>query len=237
MPETVDILSTHAVKLAFDRAVLPDWKAKGGHYRIEWAASNLLADRIMAGQRGDVVVLIDSYVRGFADAGIVVPSTVRPIARAEICIGVRADRDLPPVRTVAEFVQVLESARAVAWSSRGASGVHFDRLIDQLGLGAEFRRRGVIVDAGFTATKLIMCEADIAIQLASEIMSVEGVKVAAPLPAPLQKPTDFSAAVFVDAANPGAGRRLVRYLAGMEAGKAYAAGGLVPALFSATRPL
>lgn len=230
MTETVEILSTLAVKVAFEQTLLPAWAATGAPHRIIWMPSNLMAERIADGLRGDVVVLIDSYMETLAANGTVLGASVRPVATAQLGLGVRAGESLPPIANAADFARVLLECRRVVWSRRGASGIHFEQLIDRLGIGDEIRSRGMQIEAGFTSEKLITGEADIAIQQQSEIMSVAGAVVGAAFPPELQEDTLFSAAIFADAPNPAAAARFLDHLTDAAAGRAYAAGGLLSRL-------
>jgi hypothetical protein len=92
MPETVIILSTHAVRLAVDLPGTARLEGTGRSLPYRVGGKHLLAEQIMGGKRRDVVGLIDSYVRVIADVGVVVRSTVGPIARVEICVGARFRR-------------------------------------------------------------------------------------------------------------------------------------------------
>ena len=67
-----------------------------------------------------------------------------------------------------------------------------------------------------------------AVQQLSELKAVPGVDIVGPLPASLQTPSIFSAAVFAGSANSDLARRLLQMLASAEAAAAYEAAGLEP---------
>ena len=90
--------------------------------------------------------------------------------------------------------------------------------------------RATIIPEGFTAGRIVNGNADLAIQQISELMSVDGIKIAGPLPEAVQAGTDFSVAAFADAGNPADAARLIAHLTSAEAGAAYEAGGLTSRL-------
>jgi len=68
-------------------------------------------------------------------------------------------------------------------------------LIDRLGIGAEVRRKAVLVQGGAAADRVASGEADIALQQISEILPVKGAVLAGPLPSEIQNYTIYSAAI------------------------------------------
>jgi molybdate transport system substrate-binding protein len=183
-------------------------------------------DRVRNGERADAIIMIDEPMRSLANAGVVRAETVTPIAQAGFGVAVRAGTPAPDISTPELFREALVSARAVAYSLTGASGIYFADLVEALGIAETVKARAVTIPAGFTAEKLITGEADLAVQQISELMSVDGVEIVGPFPEPLQKHTDFSVAVFSDATNPELAEEFVAHLTSLEADRAYRLGGL-----------
>lgn len=224
------LMSTLAVEVAFKRSILPRWAAAGHDAEVQWSPTAVLMDRVRGGERADAIVMIDEPMQSLADAGIVRAETVTPIARAGFGLAVRAGTAAPDISTPEAFKEALVSARAVAYSLTGASGIYFGDLVDRLGVGDVVKSRAVTIPAGFTAEKLISGEADLAVQQISELMSVDGVEVIGPFPDALQKHTDFSVAVFTDARNPDLAEEFVAHLTTPESDRAYRLGGLTSRL-------
>lgn len=232
MTRTLRLMSTLAVEVAFKRQMLPRWRAAGHEIEVEWAPTSVLAREIDAGGRADVVVMIDDEMERLAAAGILDADTMVPIAQANFGVAVRAGTPVPDISTPEAFFATMAAAQRVAYSLSGASGIHFMALMRQAGL-ERVLERGVAIPAGFTAEKLVTGEADIAVQQISELMSVEGIEIVGPFPGHTQNPTDFSAAMFREAREPGEARAFLAHLRGASADAAYRAGGLVPRLASA----
>lgn len=230
------LMSTLAVEVALKRSILPRWLAAGREIDVQWNPTAVLMDRVRNGERADVIIMIDEPMQSLADSGIVRAETVAPIARAGFGIAVRAGSTAPDISTPDAFKKAIASARAVAYSLTGASGIYFGELVERLGVGEEVKARAITIPAGFTAEKLINGEADLAVQQISELMSVDGVEIVGPFPDPLQKHTDFSAAIFADAKNPELAEEFIAHLTGPESHRAYGLGGLTSRLSVAAQP-
>lgn len=233
MPQALRLMSTLAVEVAFKRALLPRWSERHGDtVEVDWAPTTVLQERILDGARGDVVVLIDASMARLAAEGIVLEASIRPIARASFGLAVKAGAARPEIGDVDQFVAAIKAARSVAYSLSGASGLYFAKLIERLGIEAEVLPQATRIPAGFTAEKLLTGEADLAVQQVSELMAVDGVDIVGPFPPPLQQPTDFSAAIFKEAADPKLAGAFLDHLTSKEAHLAYGAYGLTSRLAS-----
>lgn len=223
-----DLMSTLAVEKAFKTEILPSWTGAGHPLSVRWDPTTKLVEAIEAGARADVLVLIDAPMAKMAEAGIVLGDTITPIARAGIGLGKRAGSAMPDISTADSFRQALLDAKSIAYSLGGASGIYFGKLIQTLGIADQINAKAVTIPAGFTAEKVISGEAEMAVQQISELMSVDGIGIVGPFPPEYQVATDFSVAIFADAANPDAARDFLRHLTTDAARAAYARGGLAP---------
>ena len=224
------VMSTLAVEVALKRFLLPDWIATHGEVAMVWSPTAVLTQRIEAGERADLLIMIDGAMAALASSGIIAGDSIRPIARAGFGIGVRGGAPHPDISTREHLREALLNARAVAYSRMGASGRHFTHVIETLGIADEINRRAVVIHEGFTGTRLVSGEADLAVQQISELMSVDGVEVVGPFPGALQAETDFSAGVFAGSQSPDAARAFLAHLVTPAAGAAYDKGGLASRL-------
>jgi molybdate transport system substrate-binding protein len=215
------VMSTLAVELALQSALLPAWD---GEVEMEWSPTGVLIDRVRAGERGDVLIAIDQPIAELVAEGVLRADSVRPLARASFGLGARRGDPLPDISTPERFERALVAARAVAYSRTGASGIHFQDVLARLNIADAVN--ATPIHAGFTADKVIAGEADLAVQQISELMSIDGIDVVGPFPEPYQKHTDFSAAIFTDSAVPELAEAFLEHLsAGAEV---YARSGLEP---------
>lgn len=228
MEQSLKVMSTLAVELALTSALLPAWREPGGNAEMEWGPTGVLIDRVRAGGRGDVLIAIDQPIAQLVDEGVLRAGSERPIARASFGLGVRQGAGLPDISTPELFRRALLSARSVAYSLTGASGIHFKDVMYRLDIAESVGARATAIPAGFTADKVIAGEADLAVQQISELMSIDGIEVVGPFPDPYQKHTDFSAAIFTEASNPRVAAKFLDHLSNSEAAKVYSRSGLLP---------
>lgn len=225
------LMSTLAVEVALKRSLLPSFIGETGITPdATWNPTTVIMQRIREGGRADAIILIDKSMYELVERGIVDASSVSPIATAKIGVAVAGDATAPKLDTVEEFKAALLAARSVAYSRGGASGIYFAGLIERLGIADTVNARATIIPEGFTARQIVEGNADLAIQQISELMSVDGIKIAGPLPEDVQVDTDFSIAVFADAANPDEAAQLMEHLTSAEAAVAYEKGGLTSRL-------
>jgi molybdate transport system substrate-binding protein len=226
-------MSTLAVKLALESALLPAWRRTGRDVDMEWSPTGVLLDRVRAGERGEVLIAIDGPIVELVERGVLRAESVRPLARARFGLGVKAGAPRPDISTPERFRAALLSARSVAYSLTGASGIHFQDVMNRLDITETVGAKATAIPAGFTADRVIAGEADLAVQQISELMAIDGVDLVGPFPEPYQKHTDFSAAVFIDTESPSIAEAFVDHLSDERAGDVYSRSGLLSRIASA----
>jgi len=215
------VMSTLAVELALQSALLPAWRED---VDMEWSPTGVLIDRVRSGERGDVLIAIDQPIAELVAEGVLRDASVRPLAQASFGLGVRRGEPRPDISTPERFKQALLEARSIAYSLTGASGIHFQDVLNRLEIADAVNLTPI--QAGFTAERVLAGEADLAVQQVSELMSIDGIDVVGPFPEPYQKHTDFSAAIFTDSALPELAEAFLEHLSG--GAEVYARCGLEP---------
>ncbi len=98
--------------------------------------------------------------------------------------------------------KLLLSVPSLCYSRSGASGLHFARVLRDLGIADAVNAKATIIPSGFTAETLLDGRCVLAIQQISELLVVPGIEVVGPLPDPIQETLTFSAGVFATACQP-----------------------------------
>ncbi|NPC59139.1 substrate-binding domain-containing protein [Caenimonas soli] len=138
----------------------------------------------------------DSAIDQLGEAGIVSRTARKPLVATEVAVAVKAGHPRPDIRTVERLVAALRQARSVAYTTTGASGIHFIRLMGQLGIADEVNAKATILDGGLVAEALLDDRADLAVQQRSELLTVPGVDVIGAFPEAVACRTDFTVAAF-----------------------------------------
>jgi len=131
--------------------------------------------------------------------------------------------------------RTLLAAKSIAYvdpASGGASGIHFAKVLDRLGIANEIRSKTVFPNPQTPAEVGVVVangEAEIGVHLIQELMSVAGIDLVGPLPGDLQATTVFSAAIMTGAKDVAAAKALVDFLRTPEAAAVIKAKGMEPA--------
>jgi len=230
------VLSTHAVQGALVELAARFAAAGGAAVAVDYAPTNGLLARIGAGEVADIAILTRAGIDELAGQGILDGSTAVDLGRSLVGIAVRAGAPKPDIGTVEALKDALLAAKSIAYSRLGASGVLFAQLIERLGIADAVNARATIIPSGLTGELVARGEAELAVQQLSELMLVPGLDLVGPLPASLQTPGVFSAAVFTAATRPDMARQFLRALSSAEAAAAFRAAGLEPVGGQTLRP-
>src|SRR5438128_1852570 len=207
-------------------------KASGHKVSIAFGLGVAMVKRIQDGEAADFLLAPRSAVDGLLKAGKLAPGSDVSLARSSVGIAVRKGAARPDISTPEALKRTLRAARAVSYSNPaygGASGVHFAKVLERLGIADEMKAKTRFPpEGGFTARLLAAGEVDLAVQQIGELISAPGVELLGPLPGELQSVTTFAAAIPLSASQPDAARALIRYLQSPEAMALIKAKGLDP---------
>lgn len=193
---------------------------------IIWDPTAALLKRIEAGDPTDGIFAIDYALDELAAAGLIDPATRKPIVQAEFGLAVQQGSSLALPTNAKELTTLLLDVPSIVYSRAGASGIYFEKLIDRLGIGDAVRSKSVVIPAGLTGEKVRDGEAVLTVQQMSELRAVGGIDILGPLPPDCQQTTDFSAAVFADAADPQGAVRFIDLLMSRSAAQSFVSRGL-----------
>jgi molybdate transport system substrate-binding protein len=228
MENVVRLLSTLALMGAV-RSLAGRYQAeKGTRIDADFAPTLGLLDRLRGGEAADVAILTREGLDELASEGTVAADSRVDLARSYVGIAVKAGADHPDIATEPALRATLLGARSVAYSRIGASGIFFAQLIERMGIASEINAKARIVPSGFTAERLVIGDADLAVQQISELKQVAGVEIVGPLPLDMQSPAVFSAGRLAASKRVVPADELLKYLASPEAAPVLRASGLEP---------
>jgi molybdate transport system substrate-binding protein len=223
------VLCTNGVKAVTAELMPAVERSIGLIVDIDYASTNMLMDKIGAGESGDLAVLSAEAIDGLIAKGVVQQGSRTDLAKSFIGVAVRRGAVAPDISSVNALKATLVAAKSVMYSKTGISGVYMPKLLEKLGIATLIAPKAKNPSYGTVGEALARGEAEIALQQVSELMPVPGIKVIGPLPAEVQLVTVFSAGIFASAAEPRAARMLVAELTSNAARSLYTAKGLEPA--------
>ncbi|MFK0007707.1 molybdate ABC transporter substrate-binding protein [Paenarthrobacter sp. NPDC090520] len=216
-----------ALRKAVEEQILPAFiRATGTLVDVVFEPTGLLLQRIEAGARPGIFVGMTGSLEASASSDVFDLPSGKPVAKSGIGVAVPPDASSPDIGSVDGLISTLTTARSVAYSRNGPSGVYFSRLLRELAIADQVNSRSTIVDQGPTAYALLDGRADIAIHQLSELMLVPDATVVGPLPDTVQHYTEFSATFSRKALNDAFASALFRFLTGPLARRAYRRSGL-----------
>lgn len=224
----VQLMSGFVVQTPFAVDVLPRFEQSGGQVQIEWNPTSVLLNEIDAGKRADALLVTREAMDRLVAQGVVDASTRIELLRSNLGVAVKQGAPKPAIETVDQFKDALLSARSVAYSNSGASGIYFSKLIAQWGLADSINARASIIKDGLAAEKLLGGEADLAVQQISELLTVEGIEIVGPFPPGAQNALAFSAACFAGTDNLDEAKRFIAHINDAAARETYRRYGLEP---------
>jgi molybdate transport system substrate-binding protein len=195
----------HALAPAFERVA-------GQRYAVQFDSAKTMLARIKGGETADIVVLGTAAIDDLAQQGIVVPASRRPFARARVGVAVRAGAPKPDISSVDALRRALLSAKSIAHTVHGASGMYVPVLLERLGIAAEMKSRTVTRPGGYIGTVVAAGEAELAIQQIVELLAVPGVDLVGPLPDEVQQVFETAVAIFTASRQTGAAAALIGFL-------------------------
>jgi molybdate transport system substrate-binding protein len=184
--------------------------------------------RIAAGESADAVMLGAGAVAELVKQGKVKAESHRTVSRCGVGMAVLAGAPKPDIGTVEAFTRALLGARSIAYTQQGISGMHFAKLIEQLGIADAIKAKAKVQPGGLIGELVARREAEVAIQQVPELLAVPGIELVGPLPADLQLTTVSSIGIFVNAAAPQAAKAFIEFLVSPAAAKVMTAKGHEP---------
>ena len=143
--------------------------------------------------------------------GKILAATRTDVARGGIGIAVRAGAPKPDIGSVEALKRALLDAKSITYAREGGSGIYFAGLLERLGM-AEAMRAKTKFGTGNVAELVARGDAEMAVQLITELIAVRGVELVGPLPAEVQNYIVLTAGVGAQAKEPGLAKAFLQFL-------------------------
>ena len=195
---------------------------------VDFAATNHMLEVVRGGVTADVICGTAGALDDLTREGKIISGTRTDLATAGIGACVRSGEPRPDISTVDALKRTLLAAKSVSYSKAGQSGIHFAKVIDQLGIGDIVRAKAKINPSGLVGEVIVRGEADLGFQQASEILAVKGVDLIGLLPDAVQLTSLFAAGIGAATQQREAAQALIGMLGNARAQKIMLANGLTP---------
>lgn len=214
----------------------PEFEHVSGHkLNVTYAGGSDLSKRIANGMQGDLFIGPEEFSGPLIQQGklnqqgkLKADSRVA-FALSGTGLAVRAGVAKPDISTPDNLKRTLLAAKAVSYSA-GASGMHFVKVIQQLGIEAAIAAKRVTPQPGeLVGAVVARGDADIGVQQISELLPVAGIQILDPLPAALQQTIRYGATAFPQSKQGEAARAFVNFLRSDASKKVLREKGLDPA--------
>ena len=205
-------------------------RTTGQRVTMSFGEAGDLRKRIQDGEVADVIVLPRVVLDQLLTQDKAVPGTTVDLAQSAMGMGVRADAPKPDISSADGLKRALLAAKSIAITdpaSGGVSGVHIADVFRRLGIAEELKPKLRLNRGGPNAAFVARGEAEMAIQLAHEILAVPGIEFI-PLPAEFERTFVFSAALGSNARDSAASNALLQFLSGSLAVTVIRAKGMEP---------
>jgi molybdate transport system substrate-binding protein len=208
------VLSARAPQMALAELFAEFSRATGHAVAPAYGTVGAIGERFKAGEAADLLVLSPSALGALGDA--LIASSVTHIARAGLAVCVRKGAATPDLATPEAFTAALVAARCVSYSdptAGGSAAAYFAQLLERLGIAAAVNARAALGRNGHHVAELVADgTAELGVSFLSELVAINGVAIAGPLPPQLQNYTVYAAAVPAGSRAPEEARALIAFL-------------------------
>jgi molybdate transport system substrate-binding protein len=172
----------------------------GADIQARFGAVGAIKEALLAGEPCDALVLTDALITGLMAEGRLQPGSAALLGRVRTGVAVRAGSPWPDVATAAGLKAALLAATGVYFPDavRSTAGIHFAKVMRELGVHDELQARFKTYPNGATAMRAMADAAEaqpIGCTQVTEIRYTPGVELVALLPAEFELATPYTAAV------------------------------------------
>jgi molybdate transport system substrate-binding protein len=196
-------------------------KETGQHVAVLVVKPHQIQSAIKGMDHPDIAVLSDALLEKAIQAGNAQADTKKPLGQVSLGVVVKQGAAKPDVSTPEALKQALDAAKSIVYSDPGdsATGKQVAQLISALGMADAIKGKTTLSASANPMSQVALGAAELGLHPVNEALDTEGVTLAGAVPAGLQQPARYSAALTAEAPNLSEAQRLMAFLAG-SAGRA-----------------
>ncbi|MEN5180616.1 substrate-binding domain-containing protein [Comamonas testosteroni] len=170
-----------------------------------------MAPHLQEGDSVDVVVAPVAVLEQLQAQGLVRRGSLLPVVQTPLAAAVAAGRTLPPLQSEQDVRALLQSARAIAYPSSEGSAFIEKQLLPQLGMADTVLPKSIKVFGPQVAQLVARGDAELGLQLRSELQQSGGIRIVGDLPAPLAYAAVYGVAIAAHAPSAAGAQALARF--------------------------
>lgn len=206
------VFSTTSAREALIELVPEFERATGHKVNITYAGGGGLATRIREGTRGDLFIGPEEFSGPLIEEGKLLAGTRTAFAHSITALAVRTGAPKPDISSPDKLKSTLLAAASVSYSG-GASGMHFVKVLERLGIADAIAAKRVAARPGeLIGAVVARGDSEIGAQQVSELLPVAGIEILGPLPAELQHTIVYGATAFPQSTQREAAQAFVSFL-------------------------
>jgi molybdate transport system substrate-binding protein len=222
----VKVLAGAAMTGVFEELGPQFERATGHKIVIQYGPGGTLRRQIEAGEAFDLAIIASERVDDLIKQGKIAADSRVEIVRVGIGVAVREGAPRPDISSVDAFKRTLLSVKSIATATEGATGEHFIKLLDRLGIADQVKGKIKPYAPERVVQAVANGEAELAIGGTFDLTSTKGAQFVGLLPAELQNWFVNTAGVSATAKQPEAARALIKHLTTPEAAAVIRAKGM-----------
>ncbi len=220
------VLSVGSVQIAAKALAADFTKSTGNQVLLTIVAPSEIGGKL-ASASYDMVICSVPAMAALDQAGSLRPGSRSPLARVGIGVMVREGAPLPDVSTPEAFKKTLLAARSIVHgdpATPNQSGVVTMRILANAGVldAITGKARAANLAEGFA----MVAKGEVELALFNLVELPPGVRLAGPVPAPLQEYTSYETAVLAKGTAPEAAQAFIALMTGAPAHKIWEASAL-----------
>ncbi len=224
----IKVLSSVGVKGIMEE-LLPQFEKSTGHkVVITFDGAAALKKKIETGEPCDLAILTGPLIDELIRSSNVTVASRTDLVHSGVGIAVRRGASKPDIGSPESFRHSLQNAKSVVYADAGASGAHFLKVLQKLGLADEMKAKNQLMTNPSPIEAVAKGEAELGVRLVSEIMVVPDAELVGPFPPELQSFTVLTAGVTTNAKEPAAAKAFIEFLAAPAAVPVIQSKGLEP---------
>lgn len=195
-----------------------------------YGAVGLMKDKLLKGAPCDVLILTQALIDQLTASGDVVAGSSHALGLVKTGVAVKTGEPQPKVDTPTALKATLLAASGIYFPdpAKATAGIHFMKVLQELGIDKELTPRLRVFPNGATAMGEMAASNEaglVGCTQVTEILYTSGVQLVAVLPKAFELATVYTAAVCTKVAQPQAAAALIALLTSPEAAELRRSGG------------